>query len=90
MQTLDEMRDRHLLTADQHFEVGAYIAEARTPHRIMEMPPHLWRALELASVLMNLDADLAPMAQLNGSGAQSPEMPARAPSPGFNNQISSG
>ena len=63
MQTLDEMLGRHLLTADQHFEIGAYIAHARTPERIMEMPPHLWRAFELASVLLDVDADLAPMAQ---------------------------
>jgi len=63
MQTLDEMRDRHLLSSDQHFEIGAFIAHASTPERIMEMPPHLWRAFELASVLMDVDADLAPMAQ---------------------------
>lgn len=58
MQTLDEMLSMSLLTPDQHFEIGAYIARARTPELIMEMPPHLWRALELASVLMNVDADL--------------------------------
>ena len=58
MQTLDEMLSMSLLTPDQHFEIGAYIARARTPELIMEIPPHLWRALELASVLMNVDADL--------------------------------
>ena len=58
MQTLDEMVSLSPLTPDQHFEIGAYIARARTPELIMQMPPHLWRALELASVLMNVDADL--------------------------------
>ena len=58
MQTLDEMLSLNLLTPDQHFEIGAYIARARTPELIMQMPAPLWRALELASVLMNVDADL--------------------------------
>ena len=64
MQTLDEIRDRHLLSSDQHFEIGAYIAHARTPERIMEMPPQLWRAFELASLLMDVDADLTQPPQL--------------------------
>ena len=33
---------------------------ARTPEAIMQMPSGLWRSLELASVLMGVDADLAP------------------------------
>ncbi len=59
MQTLDEMRSLHLLTQDQHAQIGAWIAAGKTPEAIMQMPPHLWRAFELASVLMNFDADLA-------------------------------
>lgn len=59
MQTLDEMLDRHLLTPAQHAEIGHWIARARTPEAILQMPLPLWRALELASVLMNFDADLA-------------------------------
>jgi len=59
MQTLDEMLDRHLLSPDQHAEIHAWAHHAKTPERILQMPPHLWRALELASVLMNFDADLA-------------------------------
>lgn len=59
MQTLDEMLNRHLLTREQHGQISAWIAEYRTPQAIMSMPPHLWRALELASVLMSFDADLA-------------------------------
>lgn len=58
MQTLDEMRDRGLLTSDQHAEIGAWVGQARTPEAIMAMPESLWRTLELASVLMDVDADL--------------------------------
>jgi hypothetical protein len=59
VQTLDDMRSLHLLTADQHAEIGAWIAQARTPEAILQMPAHLWRSLELASVLMGVDRDLS-------------------------------
>ena len=58
MQTLDEMLSRNLLSRAQHTEIAAWIACARTPEAIMRMPVTLWRTLELASVLMNLDAEL--------------------------------
>ena len=58
MQTLDDMRGRHLLTPDQHAEISAWIARDRDPEAIMAMPARLWRVLSLASVLMNVDADL--------------------------------
>ncbi len=58
METLDDMRRRHLLTPEQHAEIRAWVADGRTPEAIMAMPAHLWRALTLASVLMNVDADL--------------------------------
>jgi hypothetical protein len=58
MKTLDEMLSLRLLTPEQHGDIGAWIAQARTPERIQQMPPPLWRALALASVLMNLDAEL--------------------------------
>jgi DNA-binding GntR family transcriptional regulator len=58
METLDDMRRRHLLTPEQHAEIGAWVASGKTPEAIMAMPSHLWRALTLASVLMNVDADL--------------------------------
>jgi hypothetical protein len=58
MQTLDEMLALHLLTVDQHAEISAWVAQAKTPEAIMQMRPALWRRLELASVLMNFDADL--------------------------------
>lgn len=58
VKTLDEMLGQGLLTREQHADIGAWIAQARTPELIMQMPAPLWRALELASVLMNIDADL--------------------------------
>lgn len=58
METLDDMLDRHLLTPEQHGEIAAWVAGSGSPEDIMAMPGHLWRALALASVLMNLDADL--------------------------------
>lgn len=59
MQTLNDMLGRHLLTADQHAQIGAWIARSPTPEAILQMPPHLWRTLELASVLLGVDADLS-------------------------------
>ena len=58
MQTLDEMLSRRLLTPTQHAQIGAWIAHARSPERIRQMPAPLWRTLELASILMDVDADL--------------------------------
>lgn len=58
MKTIDEMLSRRLLTPEQHGEIGAWIARARTPEAIMQMPARLWRSLELASVLMGVDVDL--------------------------------
>jgi hypothetical protein len=58
VKTLDEMLSLRLLSPEQHHDIGAYIAEARTPEAILQMPEPLWRALSLASVLMNLDAEL--------------------------------
>lgn len=58
MHTLDEMLSRRFLSKHQHGEISAWIATARTPDAIRAMPAPLWRALELASVLMSVDADL--------------------------------
>ena len=66
METLDDMRRLHLLTPEQHAQIGAWVASGRTPDAIMAMPPHLWRALALASVLMNVDADLTRRPPLGG------------------------
>lgn len=64
MQTLDEMLARHLLTPEQHGNIGAWIAAARTPQAILEMPAGLWRTLELASVLLGFEADMSRPAPL--------------------------
>lgn len=56
MQLLDEMLALNLLTPDQHHEIGAWVTCSKTPEKIMQMPPHLWRALEMASLLMDFDA----------------------------------
>jgi hypothetical protein len=58
VQTLDEMLGRKLLTPAQHAAIAAWIAQAKTPEAIRRMPAPLWRTLELASVLMDVDADL--------------------------------
>ena len=58
MKTIDEMLVQRLLTPVQHREIRAWISAARTPEAIMQMPAGLWRSLELASVLMGLNADL--------------------------------
>jgi hypothetical protein len=58
METLDDMQSRHFLTPDQHARIGAWVARGKTPEAILAMPADLWRALALASVLMNVDADL--------------------------------
>lgn len=58
VKTLDEMLDQRLLTPAQHAEMAAWIALARTPEAILQMPATLWRTLALASVLMNVDAEL--------------------------------
>jgi hypothetical protein len=58
METLDDMLAQHLLTADQHRQIAAWVAAAKTPEAILAMPADLWRTLALASVLMGFDADL--------------------------------
>ncbi|MBT9610786.1 hypothetical protein [Aquabacterium sp.] len=61
MMLLDEMLSLNLLTADQHHEIGAWVRQARTPERILQMPPHLWKALEQASVLLDFDNPAGPL-----------------------------
>jgi hypothetical protein len=56
---IDEMLSLDLLSAEQHREIASWVSRARTPEAILAMPPHLWRALESASVVMNIDADLS-------------------------------
>jgi glutaredoxin 2 len=65
VKTLDEMLGRSLLSQEQHQAIAAWIRQARTPEAIQQMPEPLWRALALASLLMNVDADFmqAPLLQ---------------------------
>ncbi len=58
VQTLNEMLNRKLLSPSQHTEIVTWIATAKTPDAIQQMRTPLWRALALASVLMNVYADL--------------------------------
>lgn len=58
MQTLDEMLSRQLLTPAQHADIQAWIRQAGNVESILAMPEPLWRSFALASVLMNVDADL--------------------------------
>jgi hypothetical protein len=55
---IDEMLSLDLLSPQQHSEIALWVRSARTPEAILAMPPHLWRAIEAASVAMNVDADL--------------------------------
>ena len=63
VKTIDEMLTLELLTQAQHREISAWIARARTPEAIMAT---LWRALERASLVMNIDADLTRTPLLGG------------------------
>jgi hypothetical protein len=75
VQTLDEMLSRSLLTPTQHAQIGAWIAQARSPERIRQMPAPLWRTLALASVLMDVDADLTRMPPLGEQGCRDAGQP---------------
>lgn len=58
MKTIDEMLHLELLTADQHHQISAWIAQANTPDEILKMPSALWQAVERASAVMGIDEDL--------------------------------
>ncbi|MDI3510774.1 hypothetical protein ACFQNJ_15060 [Hydrogenophaga bisanensis] len=58
MKTIDEMLHLELLTADQHHQISAWIAQADTPDEILKMPSALWQAVERASAVMGIDEDL--------------------------------
>lgn len=58
MRLIDEMLNLALLTADQHRQISAWIAQANTPDDILQMPAPLWRAVERASAVMGIDDDL--------------------------------
>jgi hypothetical protein len=58
MKTIDEMLHLRLLTKEEHREIAAWVKRCTSPEAILGMPAHLWRAVERASVVMNIDADL--------------------------------
>jgi hypothetical protein len=58
VKVIDEMLSLDLLSTQQHDEIVSWVRACKTPEAIMAMPPHLWRAVEAASVAMNIDADL--------------------------------
>ena len=58
MKTIDEMLNLGLLTPQQHTEIASWVSRHHTPEAIMAMPALLWRAVEAASLAMNIDADL--------------------------------
>ena len=58
MKTIDEMLHLDLLTSEQHFEIGAWIARCDSPDDILKMPAPLWKAIEQASTVMGIDQDL--------------------------------
>jgi len=65
MKTIDEMLNLDLLTAEQHHDISAWIAQADTPEEILKMPAPLWQAVERASQIMGVDADLTRPASLD-------------------------
>jgi hypothetical protein len=58
MKTIDEMLHLSLLSADQHHQISAWIAQAHSPEEILKMPASLWQAVERASAIMGIDEDL--------------------------------
>jgi hypothetical protein len=58
MKTIDEMLHLALLTPDEHQQISRWIAQADSPDEILKMPPLLWRAVERASAVMEIDEDL--------------------------------
>jgi hypothetical protein len=65
VKTIDEMLSLDLLSTQQHREIACWLRASRTPEAIMSMPPQLWRAIESASLVMNIDADLIRAPLLN-------------------------
>jgi hypothetical protein len=68
MKTIDEMLNLALLTPEQHHQISAWIAQAGSPDEILQMPAALWQAVERASVVMGIDADLLRPPALDAGG----------------------
>lgn len=69
MKTIDEMLNLDLLTPDQHHQINAWIARANSPEEILRMPAPLWQAVERASEVMGIDADLTRPPALDAGSA---------------------
>jgi hypothetical protein len=69
MKTIDEMLSLDLLTAAQHQQISAWIAQADSPEEILKMPAPLWQAVERASAVMGVDDDLMRPPSLDAGGA---------------------
>ena len=67
MKTIDEMLHLDLLTTEQHAFIREWIAQSRTPERILQMPAPMWQALERASESMGIPEDLLREPALDGS-----------------------
>jgi hypothetical protein len=62
MFSLEELRSMDLLTQSQFLELRAWVeSPLPTPEAVQLMPDHLWAALTQASLLLELDEDLATM-----------------------------
>jgi hypothetical protein len=68
MKTIDEMLSLDLLTAAQHQQISAWIAQADSPEEILKMPAPLWQAVERASAVMGVDDDLMRPPSLDAGG----------------------
>lgn len=68
MKTIDEMLSLDLLTPEQHQQIGLWISEADSPEAILQMPTDLWQAVERASEIMGVDADLLRPPALDAGG----------------------
>lgn len=58
MKTIDEMLNLDLLTQEQHLQISAWIDRSTSPEDILQMPAPLWQAVERASEVMGVNADL--------------------------------
>ena len=68
VKTIDEMLNLDLITLEQHQEIDAWIARSDTPEDILAMPAALWQAVERASEVMGVDADLLRPPALEAGG----------------------
>ena len=68
MRTIDEMLHLALLTPEQHHQISTWIAQSDSPDDILQMPFHLWQAVERASEIMGIDQDLLRPPSLDAEG----------------------